>query len=340
MLGLRQDGLVQLLDSIEIHCSHASGPGFLLTPDEKDRARELIAGAGVPGVIGWYCSKPRGAAVLGDVDIAFFRELFPHREQIALVLRPSTVEPTRAVFFFRNEKGEVVKGIECELDEWRQEPVAPVEEVDPDPEAAIETDATAQEPEPPAPVPPSVPKVEPVAFSIASVEPPESIPRTTPAPQPVRPGPDPEMFAFVGKPPRRNKLPLWIGGVAILLTLMAAAWFTQDSWIPRPPLNLTSTELDGDLVIRWNATAFRGIDHASLFVNDDGNLHELPLDRFQLNQGVYHYTHGPKSQRVTAKLAAGEDSGIAAWLAPAPPSGSTGGTGQTAAPAPPTEDKK
>ncbi len=155
------------------------------------------------------------------------------------------------------------------------------------------------------------------------------------------------MFAFAGPPPPRNKLPLWIGVVAILLALSAAAWFTQDSWIPRAPLNLTSTELNGDLVIRWNAAAFRGIDHASLNVNDDGNLHSLPLNRFQLNQGVYHYTHGAKSQRVTAKLAAGEDSGIAVWLAPAPPApvaqpaaGDTGGTGQETRPAPPAAHKK
>jgi hypothetical protein len=326
LLGVRQGGLVQLLDSIEIHCSHASGPGFLLTSDEKDRARELIAGAGVPGVIGWYCSKPRGAAVLGDVDMAFFRELLPHREQIALVLRPSTVEPTRAVFFFRNEKSEVVKGIECDLDEWHEEPIAADE-----PEAAIEAEAPLPEPEPePSPPPP---KVEPVAFAIASVE--------VPSPQPVRPRPDPDMFAFTGPPPRRNKLPLWIGGVAILVALASAAWFTQDSWIPRPPLNLNSTELDGGLVIRWNANAFRGIDHASLFVNDDGELHTLPLNRFDVNQGVYHYTHGPKSQRVTAKLAAGEESGIAVWLAPPPPApaGATGGTGQ-APPSAPAADKK
>ncbi len=127
--------------------------------------------------------------------------------------------------------------------------------------------------------------------------------------------------------------------MAILLALAAAAWFTQDSWIPRPPLNLTSTEQDGSLVIHWNANAFRGIDHASLFVNDDGELHALPLERFQLNQGVYHYTHGAKSQRVTAKLAAGEESGIAVWLAPAPPAaqtatGATGETGQTTQAAP------
>jgi len=336
LLGVRQDGLVQLLDSIEIHCSHASGPGFLLTADEKERARELIAGAGVPGVIGWYCSKPRGAAALGDVDMAFFKELFPHREQIALVLRPSTVEPTRAVFFFRNEKGEVVKGIECELDEWREEPV-----VENEAEPPIEDEAAAPEPEQPQPVPPTAPKAEPVSFAIASVDVPEPAPHRVPPPQPIKPKPEPDLFAFAGPPPRRNKLPLWIGGVAILLALSAAAWFTQDSWIPRAPLNLTSTELAGDLVIRWNPNAFRGIDHASLFVNDDGNLHELPLDRFQLNQGVYHYAHGPKSQRVTAKLAAGEDSGIAVWLAPAPAApvvqpatGATGGVEQASSAAP------
>jgi hypothetical protein len=349
LLGVRQGGLVQLLDSIEIHCSHASGPGFLLTADEKERARELIAGAGVPGVIGWYCSKPRGAAVLGDVDMAFFKELFPNREQIALVLRPSTVEPTRAVFFFRNEKGEVVKGIECELDEWHEAPVVPdeTEPIEPELEAEIEAEAPVPEPEPP-PVPPSVPKAEPVAFAIASVEAPEPAPRRAPPPpQPIRPRPAPDMFAFVGPPPHRNKLPLWIGGVAILLALAVAAWFTQDSWIPRAALNLNSTELDGDLVIRWNANAFRGIDNASLNVNDDGTLHSLPLDRFQLKQGVYHYSHGAKSQRITAKLAAGEDSGIAVWLAPAPPApvaqpaaGDTGGTGQETRPAPPAAHKK
>ena len=346
LLGVRQGSLVQLLDSIEIHCSHASGPGFLLTADEKDRARELIAGAGVPGVIGWYCSKPRGAAVLGDVDMAFFKELFPHQAQIALVLRPSTVEPTRAVFFFRNENGGVVKGIECDLDEWREAPPVPdeapdevPEEVPDDPEPALHeklaADAAQPEPEQPAPAPPVVPKPEPVAFAIASVEVPEPAPRKVPPPPPIRPRPDPDMFAIAGPPPRQYKIPLWIGAVAILLALSAAAWFTQDSWIPRAPLNLTSSELDGNLVIRWNANAFRGIDHASLFVNDDGELHPLPLDHFQLSQGVYHYTHGAKSQRVTAKLAAREESGIAVWLAPAPPApaaqaatGSTGGTGQ------------
>jgi hypothetical protein len=53
-----------------------------------------------------------------------------------------------------------------------------------------------------------------------------------------------------------------------------------------------------------------------MFVNDGGNLQSLPLDRFQINQGILIYK--PKSERVTAKLSAGEASAIAVWLKPPP----------------------
>ncbi len=317
LLGVREDGIVRLIDSIEIQCSHASGPSFLLTNEEKDRARELIAGAGVPGVIGWYCSKTRGAITLGETDIAFYRELFPNREQIALVLRPSTVEPTRAVFFFRNENGEVVKGLECEVEEWRPEPAVS--------DGESETGLAVPEVEEPVAESISFPG-EPV--EVSEPEPPPPV--ATPA-MPIRPLADPDPFAFTGKPRRQSKRMLWIGIGALLVTLAAAGWFTQNFWIPRPPLNLTSTESGGSLVIRWNPDAFRGIDHASLFINEDGKLQSLPLDRFQLNQGILHYVHGANSQRVSAKLAAGENSSIAVWLAPVPappaPNGATGATG-------------
>jgi hypothetical protein len=264
----------------------------------------------------------------------------PDREHIALVLRPSTVEPTRAVFFFRGEQDQVVKGLECELEEWHREPiVAPPKEEMADEVAEIEP-ATSTEPEPkaadPIPVVAAEPVAQPSGFAIHSVEVPQPAP--PPVSPPVRNAASPafDMFAFAGKPPRQKKLPLWAGAVAVLLVIALAGWFTQDSWIPRAPLNLSSTETDGNLAIRWNAAAFRGIDHASLFVNDDGELHTLPLDRFTLNQGIFHYTHGPKSQRVTAKLAAGEESAIAVWLAPAPPAPPAPAA---AAPAPDTAPK-
>jgi hypothetical protein len=96
--------------------------------------------------------------------------------------------------------------------------------------------------------------------------------------------------------------------------------------MPRPPLAIDVTELDGTLLIRWNPDALRGVDHASMFVNDGGQRTPvlIPLDHFQLTSGLLSYR--PQSKRVTAKLDAGETSAIGSWFAP-----------QVAAPATPPE---
>ena len=105
-------------------------------------------------------------------------------------------------------------------------------------------------------------------------------------------------------------------GTAAVLAVGSAAFLTQDYWIPKPPLVLSSSQVNGNLVIRWNVDALRKADNASLLVNDGGTLQSLPLDRFEVNQGVFIYV--PKSQRVTAKLSVGGASAIATWFAPAP----------------------
>ena len=88
--------------------------------------------------------------------------------------------------------------------------------------------------------------------------------------------------------------------------------------MPKPRLTLTSTESNGSLLIHWNPEALRGIDHAQMFVNDGGQPTPsvIPLDRLQMNSGLLSYT--PKSKRVTAKLDAGDITGITAWFAPEP----------------------
>jgi hypothetical protein len=98
-----------------------------------------------------------------------------------------------------------------------------------------------------------------------------------------------------------------------------AAWGrSDDSWLPKPVLTLTTSELNGALLIHWNAEALRGVDHAQMFVNDGGQPTPavISLDRLQLNSGLLSYT--PKSKRVTAKLDAGEITAITSWLEPAP----------------------
>ena len=338
LLGTREDGVIQLLDSIEIPCSHAGGPSFNLSDEEKEMVRELIAGAGEPGVVGWYCSKTRGAPALGDSEMAIYREYFSEPGQITLMLRPSAAEPLRGAFFFRDAKGNVVKGIECDIEEWRKaeaeiEPafVEPtfVEPAFVEPavvEPAVEEDVPGdvREPvperiEPVVDLPVLIPAVAAKVEAIPPAVIPEPVPlsRDTRPVAPVRPIAIPDMFAFTAPPPRRKKRFVWILGAIAVLAAGAVAFFTQDSWLPRPPLALTSTESDGNLAIRWNIDALRGIDRASMFVNDGGNLQSLPLDRFQINQGILIYK--PKSERVTAKLSAGETSAIAVWFKPVPP---------------------
>jgi hypothetical protein len=313
LLGEFDSGVVRITGSVELPCSHTIGPMFSLTPEEIQQGRRLAAGAGT--VVGWYCSKTRGEVVLNESDLTFYNALFPEPGRLALVLRPSAVAPLRAAFFFRDGSGRVVKGAECQVDEWSPLPLesepapAPVEPV------AVPANPVEKKP---------VPSVTLLADIAGPVTPLGSV---TPRPQIVQQPQPPGLFGVPGlQPPRphrgRNKF-LTVLSAAAAIAVAAAAYVTQDSWLPRPPLTLSSTPLDGNLVIRWNPEALRGIRNASMYVNDGGTLHTVTLDQFQLNSGVLSYT--PKSERVTAKLEAGETNAVATWFAPvpAPPPGKT-----------------
>jgi hypothetical protein len=147
LLGVRERGRIRLLDSIDIPCSHSMGPSFHLTADEKRETLDLIAAAGAPDVsgkvevIGWYCSKTRGCATLTEADLSLHAELFPGSWQIALVVRPSVVDPMRAAFFFRDEDGGLVKGAECEVGVWWSAPKDRPETAAPAPETETEVRA-------------------------------------------------------------------------------------------------------------------------------------------------------------------------------------------------------
>jgi hypothetical protein len=342
LLGSREDGRFRLLDSVDLPCSHSAGPSFNLTADERRESREMVAEAGAlsvsgkVGVIGWYCSKARGDAVLNESDLSFYAELFPGTGQVALVLRPSLLEPMRAAFFFRDERGAVVKGVECEVDEWR-----PVVNAGPAGVAA-EPDAKMDAPAPIGPEKSVAPKVVEIATPVPKVAAvphaesnetklsdiiglsfPEGGPdaglQAEPRLSPL-PANRSQLFGvpLTSNRPRRSKLPLILAITATLLVAGTAAFFTQDLWMPKPPLTLTTSELNGSLLIHWNPEALRGVEHASMFVNDGGQPTPsvIALDRLQLKNGLLSYT--PKSKHVTAKLDAGETTAITAWFAPTP----------------------
>lgn len=340
LLGVRNKQMVRLLDSIEIPCSHSTGPSFQLNPDELRETREMIAEVEALGsasrvsVVGWYCSKARGDVRLSEVDLGYFDDLFSAPGQIALVLRPGAVGPMRAAFFYRSENGAIADGPECEVNEWRPEvPVAP----------ELEPETPRQEPATPVVEPPlaEVPRTEPPANNLPKTEPPAAPAPSTaarettladilqgatsdPKPAAARPVTSPGLFGVPGlEPPRPRKgkrqLIMAVGAAAALLAVVGAAYITRNDWLPKPPLALTSTDENGSLLIRWNPDALRGIEHASLLVNDGGQTSPsvVPLDKAQLISGLYIYA--PRSLRVTAKLDAGETTGITAWFAEPPP---------------------
>jgi proteasome lid subunit RPN8/RPN11 len=350
LIGVREEMRVRLLDSIEIPCSHSAGPSFNLTADEKRECRAMIeeaGGAGVSGkvgVIGWYCSKTRTDPTLSEADRQFYSEMFPGPFPIALIVRPSVADSMTAAFFSRDQNGMVAKAIECQVEEWLAESDASEAANEPgknETPGEIMTD--------PAPLPPRVieisaaPKVVEMASPAREVRIEERV-RVIDAPNPaasrisdiaapltetseiknvlpVKPAKRPAAFgapAFSAprRPPRSTKRMILLITAAILVLLAGAALYTRDLWAPKPPLALTSTESNGTLTIHWNPDALRGIDHASLFVNDGGQPAPtlIPLDKFQLRAGLLSYPL--KSKRVTAKLDAGEISGITAWFAP------------------------
>ena len=98
-----------------------------------------------------------------------------------------------------------------------------------------------------------------------------------------------------------------VAGLALVSILYAYRW----DIIPRPPLAVTVTEESGQVTIRWNPQALAGIEEASIALNDGGQLQTIRLDERVLESGWIRAQ--TKSDRVTAKLTAGDISGLGAW---------------------------
>lgn len=111
LLGKFEDQRLQILDYTPLECEHAFGPAFTLSDKDQARLAERLAEAqNRPGdlkPVGWYHSHTRSEIALCDADLEIQNRYFPERWQVALVLRPSTLQPTQAGFFFRELDGSI-----------------------------------------------------------------------------------------------------------------------------------------------------------------------------------------------------------------------------------------
>src|ERR1039457_1384765 len=111
LLGRFADGRISTLEYQALDCEHAMGPSFTLSQNDQTQLADFLAAArqhpdGMRPV-GWYHSHTRSDIFLSDADQDIHKRFFPEPWQIALVLKPSTFEPTRGGFFFREADGSI-----------------------------------------------------------------------------------------------------------------------------------------------------------------------------------------------------------------------------------------
>ena len=303
LTGSVEQGKVRVSGAIEIPCSHANGPAFFLTGAELARASALAFGQSQQQVVGWYCSKPRGELALEEQQALVFSEICPEIWQIGLLIRPSTVEPTRARICARITGREYIAGRPMELIEYTAPRHLAVEGLEV--EILLQAVAETTEAKPAIPVAQTMktPDFTTVpAFAMA------------------------ESRESASSRRKRFIVMTALAGMALVSILYAYRW----EIIPRPPLAVTLTEESGQVTIRWNPQALAGIEEASLALNDGGQLQTIRLDERVLVSGWVRAHR--KSDRVIAKLTAGDISGLGAWTAP--PRAEPARTPATTAPAP------
>jgi hypothetical protein len=299
LLGTRKSGKTTILDFHPIACSHASGPSFLPTEAEINEAK-AGAEAAAFAILGYYCSRPHREVEFAQRDHALLDSLCPGAGQLALLVRPSSTEPTRAALFYRTPEGVIAGGTVRVL-----EPVELPEELPAAPEPA----AVSVEPEPmPQPIPePKAVKPQPPPPAVPAERRPELFGEPEPLPVP----------GFGAVAPRRS-LPWRILLAAALVTaLLIAGFLTRDRWTPRPPLELRTAETNGHFAVEWNRAAVRGIDKGVLTVTDGKSSQPFLLTASQLQAGTFPYTR--QTPQVTAVLVAGDATAAAKFVAPPAP---------------------
>lgn len=125
LLGRNRDREIEVLDHEPLDCEHAFGPSFSLSPRDQERLKDLLAKVhhrpGGLEPVGWYHSHTRGEIYLTQSDLDIHGRYFPQMWQVALVLRPSTSQPVRAGFFFRELGGSIRAS--ASYQEFRLEPL-------------------------------------------------------------------------------------------------------------------------------------------------------------------------------------------------------------------------
>ncbi len=253
LLGTFQNGRLVITDYAALDCEHAYGPSFTLSPPDEGRLTRLLsAHANDPGgarPVGWYHSHTRSEIFLSDADLKIHQTYFPESWQVALVMKPHTLQPARIGFFFREADGSVHAAASYREDSLEALPVrqmpsgAPAAPAPNDPASRRLRQYPASVPEPaaeivavpveassvPEPVrPPFVPPPSPAPMEAAPIEAAPSEPLSDPVAAQL-PAP---RFLTENPASGRNWMVAGIGFVAVL-GIAGAAFRMREMWMPR-----------------------------------------------------------------------------------------------------------
>ena len=109
--GTREPEAVHIRAQRPIRCEYSTGPSFTLSVKDQLGLSGLLdqaqADPELTGMmpLGWYHSHTRSEIFLSPADLQLYNEFFHERWQVALVVRPANLQPTRAGLFFREPRG-------------------------------------------------------------------------------------------------------------------------------------------------------------------------------------------------------------------------------------------
>jgi len=197
LLGRREAIQTTILNYVPLDCEHASGPSFTLSPKDFARLAVLLeeARTNPPDLqpVGWYHSHTRSGIFLSEADLEIHKRYFPAPWQIALVLKPHTLQPTRAGFFFREADGTF--HTQASYLEFMLEPL-PLRSVPASAPSPPGPGGSTRPDSPPASRVIAMPPIEGAGFrpapeSVAFNRPQPELAPHPPAPQPPRPAAEP-----------------------------------------------------------------------------------------------------------------------------------------------------
>ena len=337
LLGERDGETIRIQEWRPMACDHARGPGFVLSPADRDALAELLADSAKSpelnglSVVGWFHTHTRSKIFLSLEDRNIHETYFTEAWQVALVMRPQKDQLPAAGFFCRDSDGTM----NCEAS-------AAEFIVRPDPAQAIKPKRAS------AAVPAGIPLAGAPSRMMsgrpeAVVRGPETMTRQdrplfrdrvmaeapTVEPRPPRPSRlasmpapfvvEPGMVipeASVAPPPAAHAALLRFPPSWVAAALVAIAALTAGVQLWRANLNVQGAtlkveEADQSLQISWDksSSAVVSADRAVLRIVDGSTVRSVPLSKSAVRNGSDTYMRQADDVEVRLTLFEGNQAG-------------------------------